>query len=298
MNITVRQLTYLRALAEARSFSSAAQAVHVSQPALSVQIRELESQVGQPLVERRPRDVRLTRAGRRVLLAAERVAAELRALEAEARRGLGQVNLGMIPTIAPYLLPASLPDLRVQTALRLREAQTEELLEALAQGTIDAAVIATPAPDFHEEPLFEDRFLLAGTPDFLALNRGLAPQAIDPDTLLLLDEGHCLADQALALCGLTRARQRVDLGASSLSTLCALAGQGMGLTLVPEIAAAPETRAMPMLSLMRFAEEPARHVRLVRLRDCDDAAMWFDPLVGLLRKAGEALVAEARRGFA
>ncbi|OOY11439.1 hypothetical protein BMG00_17160 [Thioclava marina] len=297
MNVTLRQLSYLRALGHARSFSRAAEMVHVSQPALSVQIRELEDQIGQPLVERRPRDVRLTRAGRRVLETAERVAAELRSLQAEARRGLGQVNLGVIPTIAPYLLPAALPGLRAQGVLRLREATTEELIEEVGQGTLDAAIIATPAPEFFEAPLFEDRFLLAGTPDQLAMNRGLAPQAINPDQLLLLDEGHCLADQALALCGLTRAAQRIDLGASSLTTLCALAGQAMGLTLVPEIAAMQESRAFPTLALLRFADEPARQVRLVRAREASDPEAWFDPLVRVLKAAGEGLITQARKRF-
>ncbi|KFE34958.1 LysR substrate-binding domain-containing protein [Thioclava atlantica] len=297
MKITLRQLTYLRALGQTRSFSRAAEIVHVSQPALSVQIRELEDQIGQPLVERRPRDVRLTRAGRRVLEAAERIAGELRALEAEARRGLGQINLGVIPTIAPYLLPAALPGLRAQGSLRLREAPTEHLLSEIAQGRLDAAIIATPAPDLHSAPLFEDRFLLAGTPDQLTLNRGLAPQALDPDQLLLLDEGHCLADQVLALCGLTRAAQRVDLGASSLSTLCALAAQGMGLTLVPEIAAVQESRAFPTLGLIRFAEEPARQVRLVRAQEASDADTWFEPIAQVLSRAGEGLVSQARRRF-
>ncbi|PFG62964.1 LysR family hydrogen peroxide-inducible transcriptional activator [Thioclava sp. ES.031] len=297
MNITLRQLTYLRALGQARSFSRAAEIVHVSQPALSVQIRELEEQVGQPLVERRPRDVRLTRAGRRVLETAERVAGELRDLQSEARRGLGQVNLGVIPTIAPYLLPASLAGLRAQGGLRLREATTESLLAEIAEGRLDAAIIATPAPELFETPLFEDRFLLAGTPDQLTMVRGLSPQAIDPDQLLLLDEGHCLADQALALCGLTRAAQRIDLGASSLTTLCALAGQAMGLTLVPEIASLQETRAFPTLALSRFDEEPARTVRLVRAREVSDAEAWFDPLAQVLQSAGEGLVAQARRRF-
>ncbi|MDD8023075.1 MAG: LysR substrate-binding domain-containing protein [Paracoccaceae bacterium] len=297
MNVTLRQLTYLIALDRHRNFSRAAAAVHVTQPALSMQIRELETELGLTLIERRPRDIRLTRAGRMVLTRAQAIEAELRALQAEARRGQGGLNLGVIPTIAPYLLPRVLPALRSQAALRLREARTETLLEDLTSGRLDAAIIATPAPECHEAVLCEDRFLLAGTPALLAQNRGLAPDALDPGALLLLDEGHCLADQALALCGLTRAAQSVDLGASSLGTLCGLVGQGMGLTLVPELAAATEAKAVPGLALARFAREPARMIRLVRRRECPDADSWFDPLAATLREICTALISDARATF-
>lgn len=296
MNITFRQLSYLVALAEEGHFRRAAERVHITQPALSMQIRELEAQIGQPLIERRP--LRLTRMGRLVTEHARQIGAELRALEAGVRRGQGRLNLGVIPTVAPYLLPRALPALRAQAAgLRVREARTETLLEDLGEGRLDAAIIATPAPDLHEEPLFEDRFLLAGTAEILVRNRGLPPDALDPGQLLLLEEGHCLADQALALCGLTRAAQSVDLGASSLTTLCGLVAEGMGLTLVPEIAAPLEAKAAPALALARFAEEPARQIRLVRRRDSGDAEDWFPPLVRILYGAGVQLVAEARAEF-
>ena len=298
MNITLRQLSYLLAIERTGSFSRAAESVHVTQPALSMQIKELEAELGLQLVERRPREARLTRAGRMVVARAERIEAELRALQAEVRTGRGQVNLGVIPTIAPYLLPRTLPQLRAQTdGLRLREARTETLLSELASGRLDAAIIATPAPECYEEILFDDCFLLAGTPALLDQNRGLAPNALDPGELLLLEEGHCLADQALALCGLTRAAQTVDLGASSLSTLCALVGQGMGLTLMPEIAASVETQAAPGIALLRFAEQPHRTLRLVRRRDCPDCGQWFEPLAEILRAEGRALLTEIRASF-
>ncbi|HEY0213256.1 MAG TPA: LysR substrate-binding domain-containing protein [Paenirhodobacter sp.] len=295
MNITLRQLSYLRALAREGSFSRAADVVNVTQPALSVQIRDLETELGLVLVERLPRGIRLTGAGRMVLDRAERIEAELRALEAEARRGQGRLNLGVIPTIAPYLIPVALPQLRaVAAGLRLREARTETLLSELDAGRIDAAIIATPQPGYEGAELFEDRFLLAGTASVIAHNRGLAPDALDPGELLLLDEGHCLADQALALCGLTRQAQSVDLGASSLTTLCGLVGQGLGLTLVPEIAAGMERRATPSMALARFAHEPARHVRLVRRRDSADAERWFAPLVQVLAAAGHRILQDLR----
>ncbi|OCX63142.1 hypothetical protein BFP70_13110 [Thioclava sp. SK-1] len=296
MNITLRQLTYLLSLEQHRNFSRAAEAVHVTQPALSMQIRELEQSLGLTLIERRPRDIRLTRAGRMVLEHARRIQAELKSLEAELRRGQGQINLGVIPTIAPYLMPRALPRLReLQSGLRLREARTEVLLEELMSGKLDAVVIATPAADMETRLLFEDRFLLAGTQQALAANYGLAPDALDPGDLLLLDEGHCLADQALALCGTTRATQSVDLGASSLATLCGLVGEGMGLTLVPELATLTETLAAPTMALARFNEEPSRQIRLVRRKDVADDSEWFAKVATILAEVGTALVEDVRR---
>jgi len=260
MKITLRQLHYFRALAETRSFGRAAALVNVSQPALSMQIKELEAILGTALIERSPRDLRLTRAGRSVLDRANRILSEAMELEADARhaRGLGELNIGMIPTVAPYLLPGTLAALRaadITRELRLREAQTATLLEGLRGGVLDAVVMADPplAPDLIAQPLFTDRFVLAGSAarlDALGANpEALRPVGLPPDQLLLLDEGHCLADQALEVCALDRRQTRLDLGASSLSTLCGLVAQGFGLTFLPEIALATETRGTPALAL-------------------------------------------------
>lgn len=270
--------------------------VHVTQPALSMQIKELEAELGVTLVERMPRGLSLTPAGREVETRARRVLDELTELGASARRGglSGRLNLGIIPTVAPYLLPAALPDLRaadITRDLRIHEAPTGRLLDELAGGHLDAIVIATPAPDAVEAPLLTDRFLLAGSPARLA---GLPdpmprPDGLAPDQLLLLDEGHCLGDQALAVCGLTRGVSRLDLGAASLSTLCRLAAQGMGLTFLPELAAAQELAAAPGLAARRFAApQPARQLRLVR-RASTDPAGWFDDLAARLACAGRRL---------
>lgn len=311
MSITLRQLAYLTALAEEAHFGRAAARVHITQPALSMQIRELEGALGLTLVDRLPRGVRLTRAGHEVLLRAGRILAEVREMEAAARRGAlgGVVTLGVIPTLAPYLLPPALAALRgavdLPQDLRLREAETETLLRELSDGTLDAAVIATPAgPGMVELPLFEDRFLLAGTAARLAALAGqaeaLRPVSLDPDQLLLLDEGHCLADQALEVCALDRRRMgggraRIDLGASSLATLCGLVAAGMGLTFVPEAAARAESAAAPQMALLRFAApEPSRQVRLVR-RAAIGEEPWVPALARLLAGAGQGLVAEAGR---
>jgi len=309
--IILRQLTYLTALAEEAHFGRAAARVHVTQPALSMQIRELEGALGLTLVDRLPRGVRLTRAGHEVLARAGRILAEVREMESAARRGAlgGVVTLGVIPTLAPYLVPPALAALRAAADmpqdLRLREAETETLLRELSDGTLDAAVIATPpGPGMVDLPLFEDRFLLAGTATRLAALAGqaeaLRPVSLDPDQLLLLDEGHCLTDQALEVCALDRRRMgdgraRIDLGASSLATLCGLVAAGMGLTFVPEAAARAESAAAPQMALMRFAvPEPSRQVRLVR-RAAIGEEPWVPALARLLTGAGAGLLAEAHR---
>lgn len=304
MPVTLRNLSYFLALTEERHFGRAADRAHVSQPALSMQIKELEESLGTPLVERLTRDLRLTAAGREVELRARRILAEVAALEQSARHQAvaGRINLGVIPTLAPYLLPAMLPLLRaahVTRELRLREAQTEVLLAELERGHLDAVVIAEPQDraGLSLRPLFEDRFLLAGHATRLGRlpeTESLRPVALDPDQLLLLDEGHCLADQALEVCGLSRRQTRLDLGASSLSTLCGLVGQGMGLTLLPELALRQEQAATPGLSARRFAApEPARRIVMARLAGLSDTP-WVEDLAQALRRAGEELVLHAR----
>jgi LysR family hydrogen peroxide-inducible transcriptional activator len=305
MSITLRQLSYFLALAETRSFGLAAARVHVSQPALSMQIKELEAGLGVTLVERLPRGLHLTRDGRELEVRARRIMAEITELETAARRNTlgGRLNIGVIPTVAPYLLPRALPALRADTRirdLRIREARTDDLMADLQTGRLDAVVIAEPpqSPDLAAALLFQDRFLLAGNADRIAMAaRGieaLRPSGLDPDQLLLLDEGHCLADQALEVCGLNRQSLRLDLGAASLSTLCGLVGQGIGLTFVPEMAVATETAAVPQMRLMRFAApEPARRIVLVRRASTEDDG-WFSALAEVLAEAGQSLIAASR----
>jgi len=303
MTITLRQLRYFAALAEQRNFGRAAEICHVSQPALSVQIRALEETLGVPLVERMPRDIVLTRAGRAALALAESVLRGVAELEAAAEDGFARsapLRLGLIPTVAPYLLPETLAELRsadITRTIRVREAQTAVLLAELAEGLLDAAVVALPAPGLREIPLVEDRFVLAGSDRaFASLRRGaeaLRPTELDPSRLMLLDEGHCLADQALEVCGLSR-RPRVHLGASSLATLAGLAAQGLGLTFLPELALASETAAAPGLRLARFAgPEPSRRLGLVLRREAGDAP-WAEALGDTLREGARRLVQRAR----
>jgi LysR family transcriptional regulator, hydrogen peroxide-inducible genes activator len=299
MPVTLRQLTYFAALAQERSFQRAAERVHISQPALSMQIRELEDTLGFTLVERSPRDLRLTPLGREVLIRAQGILAQVRELEDIARweDQAARLHLGVIPTVAPYLMPPVLAGLRqsVQTRdLRLREARTETLLAELKEGLLDVVVLASAVsdPDLVSLPLFHESFVLAGNSERMALvpeAETLRPQSIPADDLLLLEEGHCLSDQALAFCGLNRRQTRLDLGASSLSTLVALVAQGFGLTLLPEIALKREQ--VPGLTLRRFAApEPGRDLVLVR-RATTPAGVWIDDLAAELCRAGRELLA-------
>lgn len=297
MMITLRQLQYFHALSQTRHFGRAAEMVNISQPALSLQVKELETSLKVKLVERGAREIVITPQGRELARRAEEILASIRDIETASRwsAGLaGRLHLGIIPTVAPYLLPAALPLIRAQNIaldLRIREAQTETLLAELREGKIDAAVLAWPVQGHNwvTETLFCDHFLLAGG-TVASLPVAPDPTELSAGKLLLLDEGHCLADQALDVCSMDRSQTRMDLGASSLSTLCGLAAAGFGLTFVPEIAVRSEAAAQPQLSLRRFrAPEPKRTLVLIRrARTADDG--WFHELAEILRRSGEDLI--------
>lgn len=306
MNLTLRQLSYFRALAQQRHFGRAAEVVNVSQPALSVQIRDMEASLGQPLVERRPRDVVLTPFGRMILRHAERVLEDMQALSEAARwrEGLsGRLNLGVIPTIAPYILPDVLEALRsddISLDVHVQEAKTDRLIPLLLSGQLDAAVMALPVADegLVGAALFEDRFMLAGSAmrlDALGpMTETLRPTELGQVPLLLLEDGHCLTDQALDVCGRDRTHAQIDMGASSLPTVSRLVAAGFGLTLIPELAAPTEARASPGMHLMRFsAPEPCRQIGLVR-RASSSPESWFSELTGVLSVVGARLVQLAR----
>lgn len=299
MNITLRQLRYFLALAQEAHFTRAAERIHVTQPALSMQIRALEDTIGARLVERTPAGIVLTPQGRALEDHARRVLTAVSGLEQGMRQPGqgGRLMLGMIPTVAPYLLPEALPMLRARDIgrdLHLREAQTERLLDELAKGRLDAIVVATPPEDdsVAAVPLFTDHFLLAGSGARMADlgSRAISPTDLDPGHLLLLDEGHCLGDQALEVCGLGRRTGRLDMGAASLSTLCRLAAQGMGLTFLPQIARRQELAAAPGLKAVPFPEpQPARQVVLMR-RASTPPVGWFDELAAVMTAAAQPLL--------
>jgi len=268
--ITLRQLRYLAILSEHRHFGRAAQACAVTQPALSMQIRDLEKELGVELVERRPGDVSLTEIGSEVVQRADHILGAIRDLEDFARHGgrpmTGRLRLGVIPSVAPYVLPPILPglqrrypDLRVE----LRETQTSALLDELVGGDLDVVMLALPidAPDLSTLPLFEDPFLLAvPASDPRPASAKVSASDIDPQRLILLEEGHCLRDQALAYCAGAHGDAR--LGATSLTTVMQMVANGYGMTLLPRVAVDVEVRD-ERIKLLRFAEPaPGRTVGL------------------------------------
>jgi LysR family transcriptional regulator, hydrogen peroxide-inducible genes activator len=249
--MTLRQLRYFEALARHSHFGRAAAACAISQPALSMQMKELEDALGAVLIERGARHVRLTRFGEEAAL---RVRDILRAVDELAdfarssrERFAGRLRLGMIPTIAPYLLPAVMANLMrlyPELDVHVREAMTSKLIEELGEGRLDTAIVALPVSEaaLTEVALFAENFLLVrpaeaeGTP----VPSG---EALREMRLLLLEEGHCFRDQALSFCNVQSSLPREVLDASSLSTLVQMVGAGMGVTLIPEMAVGVETRS-------------------------------------------------------
>jgi LysR family hydrogen peroxide-inducible transcriptional activator len=270
--ITLKQLRYLSALAAHRHFGRAAEACSVTQPALSMQIRDLERQLGVQLVERRPGDVVLTDIGVEVAERGQQILAEVRDLGDFARHRsnvlTGRLILGVIPTLAPYVLPRMLstiqrsyPDLQIE----LRETQTRVLLDELARGELDAVMLALPLvdPDIESMELFDDPFLLAVPSTDTRLNTTqVSPRDIENDRLILLEEGHCLRDQALAFCANARHNGTMGLGATSLATVMQMVANGYGVTLVPQIAVDVEVRDERVKLLPFAAPQPGRTVGL------------------------------------
>jgi LysR family transcriptional regulator, hydrogen peroxide-inducible genes activator len=268
--ISLRQLHYFASLARHRHFGRAADDCGITQPALSMQIREFEREIGIDLVERRAGDFVLTATGIEVAHRAERILAATRDLVdfAKHREILsGQLKLGIIPTLAPYFLPRLLPRLqRAYPSLRLdvRETQTATLIGELVAGELDCLLVALPIDqtDVETLALFKDRFLLA-VPSGESLPRGrLKAEDVDQRRLILLEEGHCLRDQALAFCATQPRDSAAALGTTSLTTLMQMVANGYGITLLPEIAADLEVRDERVM-LKRFAPpEPGRTIGL------------------------------------
>ena len=265
---TLRQLRYLTALADERHFGRAAAACHVTQPALSMQIRELEAELDLVLVERGRSASVLTPDGAALAERARALTAGVKDLEdfARERRGAGsrRLALGMIPSVAPYLLPRAAPVLQAalpELELRVRETQTAALLTELAAGELDAVIAAAPlaGDGFETTTLFEDPFLLASPAS--APLAAEDPRRLPPDRLLLLEEGHCLRDQALGACEIS---DLATFGATSLTTLLQLVAHGQGVTLLPQMAA--KDLADPRISLARFPEPAPRRTIVMAWR--------------------------------
>jgi LysR family hydrogen peroxide-inducible transcriptional activator len=266
--LSTKQLRYFDAVARLGHFRKAADLCAVTQPALSMQIADMEQQLGVELIERRAKGIALTEAGKEVARRAARILAELRDISDFAdhcKKPLSApIRLGVIPTIAPYMLPPLLPLLRShypELTVQVRETQTDALVADLVAGALDLLVLALPIEHAELETIVlrEDRFLLAVPAGRKIKGRvRITPELIESDRLLLLEEGHCLRDQALSVCDL-RAISGIDtFGASSLSTIVQMVSNGLGMTLLPEISLAHEaTRGR--FKVVRFADpEPSR----------------------------------------
>jgi LysR family hydrogen peroxide-inducible transcriptional activator len=269
--ITLRQLRYFNALARQGHFGRAAEACAISQPALSMQIKELEDALGGMLLERSPRQVALTTFGE---AAAPRVRDILRLVDeledlARASRGrlVGRLRIGMIPTVAPYLLPeviGNLTRMHPELDIHVRETLTPKLIQELAHGQLDTAIVALPVsePSLVEVGLFSEHFLLVRPGE----DEGKpvpSSKVLRTMRLLLLEEGHCFREQALSFCNMQSSPPREVLDASSLSTLVQMVSAGIGVTLIPEMAVAVETRSASV-SVARFKNpQPSRTIGMV-----------------------------------
>lgn len=292
INFTLRQLRYFEALARHGHFGRAADDCSISQPALSVQIRDLEESLGAELFERAARQVRLSAFGEEFLL---RVRDILRSVDelgdlarAHRKQLVGRLRIGVIPTVAPYLLPGMISALTRENAdldIHVRETVTPKLLQELAEGRLDTAIVALPIsePAMTETPLFEENFVLV-RPREDAEKPVPDREMLREMRLLLLEEGHCFREQALSFCDMGAVRPREILDGSSLSTLVQMVGAGIGVTLIPEIAMPVETRSADV-SIARFADpQPSRTIGMI-WRKTSPIAKQLTEVAEVVRKA-------------
>jgi LysR family hydrogen peroxide-inducible transcriptional activator len=269
---TLRQLEYAVAVADHKSFHRAARACHVSQPGLSGQLRQLESLLDTRLFERDRRSVMITAAGEEIVRRARAVLDEVRGMAETARsfqyplRGL--LRVGVIPTIAPYLFPRVLPRVRRRfpdLRLILHEGRTAELATLLRRGDLDLLVVALEAPleGFATRALFEDPFVVAMRAGHrLAKRKRLREGDLEGEPMLLLTEGHCLREQALAACSARGLDELTDFRASSLATLIEMVSGGEGVTLLPELSVAVEAKRSDLAIVPFEAPVPFRTIGL------------------------------------
>lgn len=292
--MNLRDLRYLVALAEYKHFGRAAEACFVSQPTLSTQIRKLEEELGVALVERTPRKVLLTEVGAEIAARAREILNEVEQIRAISRRTLdpesGTLRLGIFPTLGPYLLPHVIPRLRERfprLELLLVEEKTEVLLHRLREGKLDAGLLALPihVEQLHVEPLFEEPFVLAVPQSHpLASRRTVRLDDLSEQSLLLLEEGHCLRDQALEVCQLAGAGERNGFRATSLETLRQMVAAHVGVTLLPVLAVKPPVAPSPEIRLIPFVEPPpSRRIAMVWRRSSAMGA-FLTRLAGVFRE--------------
>jgi LysR family transcriptional regulator, hydrogen peroxide-inducible genes activator len=272
--MNLRDLRYLVALAEHKHFGRAADASFVSQPTLSTQIKKLEDELDVALVERTPRKILLTEVGREIATRARHVLDEVDQIRAIARRTKdpesGTLRLGMFPTLGPYLLPHVVAGLRgrfPRLELLLIEEKSEILLARLREGRLDATLLALPLHDdqLHAEVLFDEPFLLAVPAQHrLSKRKALSLEDLESESLLLLEDGHCLRDQALDVCQLAGANERDGFRATSLETLRQMVAANVGITLLPQLAVRPPVVQSDAIHVLPFrGEAPSRRIALV-----------------------------------
>lgn len=304
--ITLRQMRYFEALATSGHFGKAAASVSVSQPALSSQIQEMEASLGVRLVERSRSGTFLTDAGEELLPEIRDILSRVDRLQERAKhaRGLleGRLRLGIIPTVAPYLVPELIPALKSQyprLELELKELMTDDCLRELYAGKMDCAIVALPldADNLNSLPLFKDRFLIASAEDEnTILMSPMTQDQVDVEKLLLLEEGHCLREQALAVCGGAASRRVANYGATSMATLLQMVSHGMGITLIPEIATRDEASRNRM-RIVPFAEpQPFREIGLVWRRANLGRRRDFEAFGDVCRLAGGKLLGKREAG--
>lgn len=271
--ITIRQMRYFEALATTLHFGRAAEMVHVSQPALSAQIMEMERHLNVTLIERTRNNTLLTAKGHEVLAHVRRILGDVDRLEEAARQTSGMleglVRLGIIPTVAPYLVPQMVPYLRREHPLieiELKEAVTDRLVADLADGRLDAVIAALPieVDNVVQRSLFVDTFYMAmADNDSDVLLSPMTETQVDPERLLLLEEGHCLRDQALSVCKAASKRSLINFGATSMTTLLQMVSHDMGMTLIPEMAIETETARTAIRIVPFAAPQPSREIGLI-----------------------------------
>ncbi|MGH8114315.1 MAG: LysR substrate-binding domain-containing protein [Rhodanobacteraceae bacterium] len=272
--MNLRDLQYLVALADHRHFGRAAEASFVSQPTLSTQIRKLEAELGVTLVERTPRKILLTQVGRQIVARARGVLNEVEQIRRIAHRDqdpeAGTLRLGIFPTLGPYLLPhvmGTIHERFPRLELLLVEEKTFELEQRLREGKLDAMILALPVHDetLHAEFLFEEPFLLAASDSHpLAGHRELKLADLTGERLLLLEDGHCLRDQALEVCRMSGADERGGFRATSLETLRQMVAADVGITLLPILAVQPPIAKTRNVHLTPFrGHPPSRRLAMV-----------------------------------
>jgi len=274
INVNLRALHYLVTLAETRHFSKAAERCFVSQPTLSTQIRKLEESLNAQLVERSPRQVMLTPVGEAVVERARSVLAEIEAMRTIARQSTdphsGTLRLGIFPTLAPYLLPHVVPEIRARfprLTLRLFEEKTEDLMTLLERGRLDAGLLALPIANDQlvTRFLFEEPFVVAMPQSHrLSAKSRIHLTDLAAEELLLLEDGHCLRDQALEVCRMAGAHEKLDFHATSMETLRQMVAANTGITLMPVLSIRPPVAATENLTVRPFADPPPiRRIALV-----------------------------------